>query len=117
MPKHPATEIEILDFAGTDAELFVKLESWAQEGKVLVAIHDWGSLRYVYLRRIVAPGQYHRYEQQRISLGGEKRDVQAVINRESLAGWNFGTVYCGKDGEIYIFLFRLVAPPDIEEKG
>ena len=113
----PALEVEVHQFAGTDAELLVNLDDKAREGWSLVAIHDRDNLRYLYFQRIIAPGQCFPYEQQRIDVGAEALSVGDVIRRESLAGWYLSTAYCGKDGVVQLFFARLVAPPDIEEKG
>jgi len=117
MSKHPPLEIEIHIFAGTDADLLVNLEDWGRQGMALVAIHDVGNLKYLYLQRIVAPGQHYPYEQQRINVGHDDTVLlSCIIRRESEAGWHLGTVYHGKDCMIQLFFSRLV-PPEIEEKG
>ena len=116
MPKS-SVEVEVCEFAGSDAELLVKLDELVQTGRTLMAIHDRGDVRYLYFYRSTRDAPCIKWEQERICcLGGDERDVQAIIERESQESWRFATVYCGKNGVIQLFFVRLV-PSDIEEKG
>ena len=112
MPK-PSVEVEVHEFAGSDAELLVKLDELVQTGRTLTAIHDRDDARYLYFHRSTRDAPRIKWEQERICLGGDERDVQAIIERESQESWRLATVYCGKDGVIQLFFTRLV-PPDIE---
>ena len=82
----------------------------------MAAIHDQDDVRYLYLYRDKELPPSIRREQERIHTSGEQRDIQAIIDRKSLAGWFFATAYAGKDGMVQLFFSRLV-PPEIEEKG